>query len=83
MALEAKTPEQIAAMTPADRVAFIQEARNFIAQPGNVLDDDIHATVIAVLRFERRMNVEAIPAGRKKAATNKAAAAPALTIDDL
>lgn len=82
MELTPRTAEQIAQMTVQDRVLYIQEARNKIAGGGE-LPDDIYATVIAVLRFERRTAAAATPAGKRQTkGAAKVAAAP-ISLDDL
>lgn len=82
MELQAKTTEQIAAMSAQDRVLYIQEARNKIANGGE-LPDDIYASVLGVLRFERRASAAATPAGKKAAGGAAKAAPQALSLEDL
>ena len=82
MELVAKTADEVAKMSAQERVAYIQEARNRV-HAKQVLPDEIYATVMALLRFERKVSAESSPVGRKKAANRATAAQPSLTIDDL
>jgi hypothetical protein len=80
--LKAKTAEDIAKMTPEERMLFLQEARTQVAS-GKELADDVYNTVMALLRFERKVTAESSPVGRKKAANNAVSKQQTLTIDDL
>lgn len=82
MELTSRTPDQVAQMSVQDRVLYIQEARNKIAGGGE-LPDDIYATVIAVLRYERRTAAAATPAGKRQGKTAARVAAAPLSLDDL
>lgn len=82
MELSPRTPEQVAAMSVQDRVTYIQEARNRIAG-GAELPEDIYATVIAVLRYERKTAAAATPAGKRQGKTAARVAAAPISLDDL
>lgn len=82
MDLTPRTAEQVAQMSVQDRVLYIQEARNKIASGGE-LPDDIYATVIAVLRYERRVAAAATPNGKKAAKGAARVAAAPISLDDL
>lgn len=82
MELSPRTPEQVAAMSVQDRVLYIQEARNRIANGGE-LPEDIYATVIAVLRYERRIAAAATPAGKRNGKVAAKVAAAPISLDDL